>query len=128
MAITLEHIDHLVMTVENVETTIQWYLRVLGVKSTVFGEGRKALLFRKQKINLQPLHSEIEPKAAVPTAGSLDICFLSSTPLEKVLEHFKTQRVAVEKGPIKRNGATGLITSVYIRDPDKNLLEISNRG
>lgn len=128
MAISLDRIDHLVMTVENVETTTNWYLRVLGVKSAVFGEGRKALLLNKQKINLQPVGSEIEPKAALPTPGSLDVCFLSNTPLDKVLEHLKTQRVAVEKGPIKRNGATGLITSVYIRDPDRNLIEISNLG
>ena len=116
------------MTVENVDTTVNWYLRVLGVKSGVFGEGRKALLFNKQKINLHPLGADFEPKAFAPTLGSMDICFLLSTPLPAAIEHFKTQRVAIEKGPIKRNGAAGLITSVYIRDPDKNLLEISAPG
>jgi catechol 2,3-dioxygenase-like lactoylglutathione lyase family enzyme len=121
----MDRIDHLVMTVENVEVTCQWYQRVLGIKSAVFGEGRKALLLAKQKINLHPKGSEIEPKAHVPTPGSLDLCLLSSTPLGQVIEHLKAQRVPVEKGPIKRNGAAGLLTSIYIRDPDKNLLEIS---
>jgi catechol 2,3-dioxygenase-like lactoylglutathione lyase family enzyme len=128
MPIQLDHIDHLVMTVENVEITVNWYLRVLGVKSAVFGEGRKALLFNKQKINLHQKGAEFEPKAFAPTPGSLDVCFITKTPLAEVMELLKTQRVAVEKGPIKRNGATGLITSVYIRDPDRNLLEISNLG
>jgi catechol 2,3-dioxygenase-like lactoylglutathione lyase family enzyme len=128
MAMQLDHIDHIVMTVENVDITINWYLRVLGVKSAVFGEGRKALLFNKQKINLHQKGAEFEPKAFAPTPGSLDVCFLTKTPLGEVIELLKAQRVAVEKGPIKRNGATGLITSVYIRDPDRNLLEISNLG
>ena len=128
MAIQLDHIDHLVMTVENVEITLNWYLRVLTVKSAVFGEGRKALLLNKQKINLHQKGAEFEPKALAPTPGSLDICFLTKTPLGEVIELLKAQRVTVEKGPIKRNGATGLITSIYVRDPDKNLLEISNLG
>ena len=128
MAIQLDHIDHLVMTVENVEITLNWYLRVLNVKSAVFGEGRKALLLNKQKINLHQKGAEFEPKALAPTPGSLDICFLTKTPLGEVIELLKAQRVTVEKGPIKRNGATGLITSIYVRDPDKNLLEISNLG
>jgi catechol 2,3-dioxygenase-like lactoylglutathione lyase family enzyme len=128
MPIALDHIDHVVMTVESVEITINWYLRVLGVKSAVFGEGRKALLFNKQKINLHQKGAEFEPKAFAPTPGSMDVCFLTKTPLDQVIELLKAQRVAVEKGPIKRNGATGLITSVYIRDPDRNLLEISNLG
>ncbi len=116
------------MTVESVDTTVNWYQRVLNIKSAVFGEGRKALLLNKQKINLHPKGAEIEPKAHVPTPGSLDICLISTTPLATVIEHLKAQRVAVEKGPIKRNGATGLITSIYIRDPDRNLIEISNLG
>ena len=128
MPIQMDHIDHLVMTVENVETTCNWYQRVLGIKNAVFGEGRKALLLNKQKINLHQKGAEFEPHAHAPTPGSLDLCLISPTPLAQVLEHLKQQRVPVEKGPIKRNGATGLITSIYIRDPDKNLLEISNLG
>jgi catechol 2,3-dioxygenase-like lactoylglutathione lyase family enzyme len=124
----MDHIDHVVMTVENVDQTCAWYLRVLGVRSAAFGEGRKALLLHKQKINLQQKGAELEPHARAPTSGALDVCLISSTPLAQVLEHFKAQRVPVEKGPIKRNGATGLLTSVYVRDPDGNLLEISNPG
>jgi len=128
MPIQMDHIDHVVMTVENVETTCNWYLRVLNVKSAAFGEGRKALLLNKQKINLHRKGAEFEPHAFAPTCGALDLCLLTNTPLAQVMDHLKTQRVAIEKGPIKRNGATGLITSIYIRDPDKNLLEISNLG
>jgi catechol 2,3-dioxygenase-like lactoylglutathione lyase family enzyme len=126
--LNIDHIDHVVMTVEDADITINWYLRVLQIKSAVFGEGRKALLLNKQKINLHPMGSQIEPKAHAPTPGSLDICLMTTTPLAQVIEHLKVQRVTVEKGPIKRNGATGLITSIYIRDPDRNLIEISNLG
>jgi catechol 2,3-dioxygenase-like lactoylglutathione lyase family enzyme len=128
MSIQIQHIDHVVMTVENVEITINWYLRVLGVKSAAFGDGRKALLLNKQKINLHQKGAEFEPKALHTTPGSLDICLIAATPLAALMEHLKKERVAIEKGPIKRNGATGLITSIYIRDPDKNLLEIANIG
>jgi catechol 2,3-dioxygenase-like lactoylglutathione lyase family enzyme len=101
---------------------------VLGIKSAAFGEGRKALLLNKQKINLHQKGAELEPHAKAPTPGALDLCLISGTPLAQVIEHLKSHRVAIEKGPIKRNGATGLITSVYVRDPDGNLLEISNLG
>jgi catechol 2,3-dioxygenase-like lactoylglutathione lyase family enzyme len=124
----MKHIDHLVMTVENVDVTVNWYLRVLGIKSAAFGEGRKALLLDKQKINLHQKGQEFEPKALAATPGSLDLCLISATPLTQLMEHLKKERVAIEKGPIKRNGATGLITSIYIRDPDKNLLELANPG
>ncbi len=128
MAIHILHIDHIVMTVENVDVTIAFYLRVLGIKSAIFGEGRKALLLNKQKINLHQKGHEFEPKAALPTPGSMDLCLIAETPLATLMEHLKKERVAIEKGPIKRNGATGLITSIYIRDPDKNLLELANIG
>ena len=124
----IERLDHLVLTVADIAKTCEFYEKVLGMETVTFGAGRKALSFGQQKINLHQKGAEFEPKAALPTPGSMDICLLSSSPLDKVIEHFKTQRVAIEKGPIKRNGATGLITSVYIRDPDKNLLEISNLG
>jgi catechol 2,3-dioxygenase-like lactoylglutathione lyase family enzyme len=124
----IDHIDHVVMNVENVDVTCNWYLRVLGIKSAVFGEGRKALLLNKQKINLHPKGGQFEPIAHAPSVGGLDICLISKSLLTDLIPHLKDQRVAIEKGPIKRNGATGLITSIYIRDPDRNLIEISNIG
>lgn len=126
--VQISHIDHAVLTVADVEITLAWYQRVLGMKAESYGQGRKCLVFGKQKLNLHPLQNDFEPKASAPTPGSADLCFIASTPLAKVLEHFKTQRVKVEKGPVKRVGVGGLITSVYIRDPDGNLIEVSNPG
>lgn len=126
--IQLSHIDHVVLTVADVDYTISWYGRVLGMKAETFGQGRKALVFGKQKLNLHPKVNDFDPKPATPTPGSADLCFIASTPLAKVIEHFKNQRVHIEKGPIKRMGVGGLITSVYIRDPDGNLIEVSNPG
>ncbi len=126
--IAMSHIDHVVLTVENVDITISWYQRVLGMKAEAYGQGRKCLVFGKQKINLHPKQNDFEPKAAAPTPGSADLCLISTTPLAKVIEHLKVQHVKLEKGPVKRVGVGGLITSVYIRDPDHNLLEISQYG
>jgi len=128
MPIEMSHIDHVVMTVANVEVTISYYQRVLGMKAETYGQGRKALVFGKQKINLHPKDSPFEPHALNPGPGTLDLCLISSTPLAAVLEHFKKQHVTIVKGPVKRVGTSGLITSVYIRDPDENLIEISNYG
>ena len=128
MPIQIDHIDHIVMTVENVDTTLNWYLRVLGIKSVAFGEGRKALVLNKQRIHLVAKSATIAPCTEHPTPGSLDLCLIASTPLATLLEHLKKERVPIEKGPIKRNGATGLITSIYIRDPERNLLQIANPG
>ena len=126
--VQMSHIDHVVLTVADVEITLAWYQRVLGMKAESYGQGRRALVFGKQKLNVHPKDNDFDPKAAAPTLGALDLCLISSTPLTKVLEHFKNQRVKVEKGPVKRMGVGGLITSVYIRDPDGNLIEISNLG
>jgi catechol 2,3-dioxygenase-like lactoylglutathione lyase family enzyme len=124
----MSHIDHVVLTVADVDITLSFYQRVLGMKSEAYGQGRKALSFGKQKFNLHPKVNDFEPKAAAPTPGSADLCLISTTPLAKVIEHLKAQHVKVEKGPVKRVGVGGLITSVYIRDPDHNLIEISNYG
>jgi len=124
----MSHIDHIVLTVADVDITLSFYQRVLGMKAESYGQGRKALSFGKQKFNLHPKVNDFEPKAEHPTAGSADICLISTTPLAKVIEHFKAQHVKVEKGPVKRVGVSGLITSVYIRDPDHNLIEVSNYG
>ncbi|MFJ2046089.1 VOC family protein [Paenibacillus taichungensis] len=122
----IERLDHLVLTVENLEATIAFYTNVLGMQVVEFGQGRKALQFGQQKINLHERGKEFVPKAHIPTPGSADLCFLVSTPLEEVIAHLTRQNTKIEEGPVKRTGALGPICSVYIRDPDGNLIELSN--
>ncbi|MGK9064291.1 VOC family protein [Stutzerimonas chloritidismutans] len=122
----ISHLDHLVLTVADLDATVDFYTRVLGMQAVTFGEGRKALAFGNQKINLHQAGREFEPKAARPTPGSADLCFIVATPLEQVIAHLEVQQVAIVEGPVKRTGATGLIRSVYLRDPDHNLIELSN--
>lgn len=124
--ISIDHLDHLVLTVTNIERSCDFYSSALGMTVQTFGEGRKALKFGNQKINLHQLGHEFEPKAKTPTSGSADICFMSTTPLTDVIAHLNQLNVKIEDGPIQRTGATGPILSVYIRDPDANLIEISN--
>lgn len=119
-------LDHLVLTVQNIETTCQFYSTVLGMEVIIFGNERKALKFGQQKLNLHEAGKEFEPKALHPTSGSADLCFITSIPLEQVLEHLHACNVAIESGIVQRTGAVGAIVSIYIRDPDGNLLEISN--
>lgn len=122
----ISHLDHLVLTVADIDVTTDFYCRVLGMQAVTFGEGRKALAFGRQKINLHPAGGEFEPKAERPQPGSADLCFIVSTPLEEVIEHLAQQGVAIIEGPVRRTGATGPIRSVYLRDPDLNLIELSN--
>ncbi len=122
----VDHLDHLVLTVSSIETTVAFYTRVLGMQVVTFGEGRNALSFGQQKINLHQVEREFEPKAARPTAGSADLCFIVATPLDDVITHLEEQGVAIIEGPVRRTGATGPIRSVYLRDPDLNLIELSN--
>ena len=122
----ISHLDHLVLTVADLDVTTDFYCRVLGMQAVTFGEGRKALAFGRQKINLHPAGREFEPKAERPQPGSADLCFIVSTPLDEVIEHLAQQGVAVIEGPVRRTGATGPICSVYLRDPDRNLIELSN--
>jgi len=124
--IRIDHLDHLVLTVASLERTQDFYVRVLGMSVETFGEGRTALKFGSQKINLHQAGREFEPKAKAPTPGSADLCFIAATPLAAVVEHLKAQGALIEEGPIQRTGATGPILSVYVRDPDGNLIEISN--
>ncbi len=124
--ISIERVDHLVLTVRDIEVTLDFYQRVLGMEKIDFGEGRKALKFGQSKINLHQTGHEFEPKATHPTPGSGDLCFISPAPLTEVIAHLKEQDVPVELGPVGRTGALGPIESVYIRDPDGNLIEISN--
>lgn len=93
---------------------------------TTFGQGRKALVFGRQKINLHQTGREFEPKADRPTPGSADLCFIAKTPLDEVIAHLQAEGIVIEEGPIDRTGATGPIRSVYFRDPDRNLIEVSN--
>ncbi|GGI54689.1 VOC family protein [Oxalicibacterium solurbis] len=123
----VDHLDHLVLTVADIEATAAFYQRVLSMEIVTFGEGRKALAFGFQKINLHQHGKEFEPKAERPTPGSADLCFITSTPLDDVQTHLAACGVAVTEGPVKRTGATGAILSVYFRDPDLNLIEVSNR-
>lgn len=122
----IDHLDHLVLTVADVDATLDFYSRVLGMRLVTFGEGRKALAFGNQKINLHQAGRDFEPKAERPTPGSADLCFIVATPLDEVTAHLEAHRVAIVEGPVKRTGATGPIRSVYLRDPDFNLIELSN--
>lgn len=123
-------LDHLVLTVADLDRTIAFYRDVLGMGAEAFtpadGSTRWALTFGAQKINLHPAVAPFRPHAAAPTPGSADLCFLSETALEVWEAHFEEWAVAVIDGPVKRTGATGPIISLYIRDPDGNLIEVSN--
>lgn len=119
-------LDHLVLTVADVEATCAFYALVLGMEVRTFGGGRRALHFGDQKINLHPAHSPLAPHAARPTRGSADLCFLIDTPLEAYLEYLAQHNIPIELGPVDRTGATGAIRSVYFRDPDGNLIEVAN--
>ena len=123
----IDALDHLVLTVTDVEASLAFYSRVLGMEIVTFGEGRKAIAFGAQKINLHQAGLEFEPKAAQPLPGSADFCLLTQVPMTRVLEHLAASAVAVVQGPVRRTGATGPLLSVYIRDPDGNLIEIANR-
>jgi catechol 2,3-dioxygenase-like lactoylglutathione lyase family enzyme len=122
----IDRIDHVVLTVDDVERAIAFYVDVLGMVEVTFGSGRKALTFGSSKINLHQRGREFEPKAASPTPGSADLCLIADDPLEEVLAELAANGVAVEEGPVARTGATGPIMSVYLRDPDRNLIELSN--
>ncbi|TQV61565.1 MAG: VOC family protein [Halothiobacillaceae bacterium] len=118
-------LDHLVLTVRDLNTSAAFYQRVLGMQLEIFGEGRMALHFGAQKINLHPADGPYAPHATAPLPGSADLCFLSDWPLDQVLNHLDQTGIAIEQGPVRRSGANGPILSVYIRDPDGNLLEIA---
>lgn len=121
----LERLDHLVLTVADIARTLDFYQRVLGMPHETFGNGRHALAFGQQKFNLHQAGQEFEPKAAHPLPGAIDLCLITRWPLERVLEHLAEQGVEVEEGPVMRTGALGPIESVYFRDPDGNLIEVS---
>lgn len=122
----IERLDHLVLTVESLTKTCDFYQRVLGFEVVTFKGDRKALKFGQQKINLHQVDNTFDPKALRPTAGSGDLCFIASTPLEEIISQLKREGVPIEEGPVERTGAMGQIRSVYFRDPDQNLIEVSN--
>src|ERR687897_1628000 len=119
----IEVLDHLVLTVADIDRTRDFYEWVLGMDPVVFGEGRHALAFGTQKINLHEAGREFEPKASVPTPGSADLCFLTNAPEAEVVEHLGANGVEILEGPVRRTGAIGPLLSVYCRDPDQNLIE-----
>ncbi len=123
----IARIDHFVLTVASIDATCAFYGRVLGMGTVTFAGGRKALAFGHQKINLHEVGREFEPKAQRPTSGSGDFCLISDTPLDAIITHLKAQDVAIELGPVDRTGAVGPLRSVYFRDPDGNLVEVSNQ-
>ncbi len=131
MPLSVTSLDHLVLTVRGIPETIRFYSDCLGMQAEAFqpatGPERWALKFGQQKINLHQAGAEFDPKAARPGPGTADLCFLTETPIAEWQAHFAAAHVAVEEGPVQRTGATGPILSLYLRDPDENLIEISNR-
>lgn len=125
MGFVIDRLDHLVLTVASIDATVAFYTSALGMEVVTF-ENRKALRFGEQKINLHQVGKEFEPKAEHPTPGSGDLCFITKTPLEEVVAHLNASNCAIELGPVGRTGAVGDMRSIYIRDPDLNLIEISN--
>ena len=121
----IDRLDHLVLTVRDVEATCEFYARVLHMEPVTFGGGRRALSFGQQKLNLHPATAPISPHANQPTPGSADLCFITTTPMAEVVVHLQRAGVVITEGPVRRTGATGLITSVYFRDPDGNLIEVA---
>ena len=123
----ITQLDHLVLTVKNIRASIDFYTRVLGMHEVEFANGRKALSFGRQKINLHLAGSEFTPHAAKPTPGSADLCFICDTSIEKTLSELKAQQVNIIEGPVERTGTTGKLLSIYIADPDNNLIELSEQ-
>ena len=122
----IDRLDHIVLTVKDIEVTCAFYMKVLGTEVVTFADNRTALKFGKQKINLHRSGHEFEPKALRPTPGSADICLIADTPLAEVIRHLQACGVEIIEGPVTKTGALGPIESVYIRDPDLNLIEIAN--
>jgi len=121
----IDHLDHLVLTTTDEEACTRFYIDVMGMALETFGPGRKAFRFGNQKINLHLKGQEFEPKAQVPMPGALDLCFIAAVPLDEVIARLNEKQVPIIEGPVMRTGATSRIRSVYLRDPDLNLIEIS---
>jgi len=124
--ISIDRIDHVVLTVRNIAATCAFYQRVLGMEAVTFAGGRTALNFGRQKFNLHEAGHEFEPKAQTPTPGSADFCLITNVRLADVVAHLEREHVTIIDGPVERTGAIGRLLSVYFRDPDRNLVEVSN--
>ena len=122
----IKGIDHIVLTVENIERSIAFYVNILNMKKEIFGKNRVALKFGNQKINLHEQTTQTSPKSKQPTVGSMDLCFITEIPLKEVYEELLSQNITILEGIVKRTGANGLIESLYFNDPDGNLIELSN--
>lgn len=122
----ISSLDHLVLTVKSIEDTVRFYTDILGMEKEAFGEGRVALKFGSQKINLHQLGKEFEPKANFPMPGSADLCFITNMPIQEAFEQIVTKGVNIIEGIVARTGALGPIQSFYFRDPDNNLIEVSS--
>ena len=118
-------LDHLVLTVQDIPRAVKFYVEVLGMQEVTFGDNRKALAYGQQKINLHKFGEEFEPKAFAPLPGSADLCFIIDGPLEEFIGNLNDNNIEILQGPVARTGALGAINSVYIRDPDQNLIELS---
>jgi len=125
-SVEVDRIDHLVLTVKNIDATVDFYKSVMSMEKVCFGENRVALSFGSQKINLHQLGNEFEPKAGNVQSGSADLCFIIKQPVEQVINHLLSCNISIIEGPVTRTGAKGKIISVYFRDPDENLIEVSN--
>ena len=125
---TLEKLDHLVLPVSDIDAIATFYTTYLGMEKRIFGDNRVALHFGDQKINLHPAGWDYEPKARVSIAGSADLCFIVSERVESLQTKLVQLGVDIIEGPVERTGATGRLRSIYIRDPDGNLIELSNRA
>jgi len=123
---SIDRIDHIVLTCHDVERTVAFYQQVLGMEPVTFAGGRRGLAFGRQKFNLHQSGREFDPKALKPMPGAIDLCLITLTPLADVQAHLKANGVAIVEGPVQKTGATGPIESVYFRDPDGNLIEVSN--
>jgi catechol 2,3-dioxygenase-like lactoylglutathione lyase family enzyme len=124
--LTIDRLDHFVLTVADIDATIAFYVRALGMRAVTFGGGRRALAYGSQKINLHLAGREFQPHAKQAVPGSADVCFITAVPLDVAIAHVKSCGVTVEEGPVDRTGALGPIRSFYFRDPDDNLIEVSN--
>lgn len=123
--VTIDRLDHVVFTVASIDRTLAFYQRVLGMEPVTFAGGRRGLAFGRQKINLHEVGKEFSPRAHRALAGTADLCLIAAVPLDQVVAHLNAEGIAIEQGPVPKSGATGPITSVYFRDPDLNLIEVS---